>query len=171
MPNIPKALPSVETVRAALAYNPDTGLFHWRRRHEVAFLVMERLVNSPAGYIRKSGYVTIKLNGLTYYAHRLAWLHFHGQDPVIDLDHINGSRGDNRITNLRLASVAENAQNQAKPCNNTSGYIGVHPSKGRFVALIGHNNEQLYLGTFDTAEEARAAYLEAKKRLHSFNQL
>lgn len=100
-------------------------------------------------------------------AHRLAWaLHF-GRWPDQAIDHINGDRTDNRIANLRLATVAENTRNGKRRSTNTSGYKGVSLTEnGQWRATIVAGGRQSYLGRFSTAEDAHAAYVKAASRLH-----
>lgn len=83
--------------------------------------------------------------------------------PGFHVDHINGDGLDNRRANLRLATCAENTRNRRLPRNNSSGFKGVTASRtgGRWVAQIGVNGRQTYLGSFETPEAAHAAYCEA----------
>lgn len=85
-----------------------------------------------------------------------------------EVDHINGDGLDNRRANLRVCSHAENQKNVKKPTTNTSGYKGVAWSKHhlRWKAEIRANGKRIHLGTFDTAEEAAAAYDTAAKQMH-----
>lgn len=75
---------------------------------------------------------------------------------------------DNRKSNLRIVSESNNRHNSSKPKTNTSGFKGVtwHHLNKKWIAQIGINNRHLYLGSFDTPEEAHAAYCEAGKQLH-----
>ena len=158
---------TAERLREVLNYDAETGIFTWlaRTRNRVA-------VGDVAGSPDRYGYLRIKIDGRIHSAHRLAWLYVHGEWPKDQLDHINGIRTDNRITNLREATNAENGHNRRKPhSNNTTGYLGVKRDRGRFQALIRLDGKQRYLGLFDTPEAAHAAYLEAKRRLHPFGNL
>ncbi|HDS1550738.1 TPA: HNH endonuclease [Stenotrophomonas maltophilia] len=101
--------------------------------------------------------------------HRIVWLLTHGTWPKDQIDHINGVRTDNRPENLRQASALDNQQNLKTRVDNTSGYPGVRRSLSRWSALIAHGGKRHYLGNYDTPEQAYAAYLEAKSRLHTFN--
>jgi HNH endonuclease len=109
-----------------------------------------------------------------YKAHRLAWLITRGSWPIDQLDHINGIRDDNRLANLREASNLLNQQNQRLPrSNNKSGYLGVSwcSSRESFEARIRSQGKRLFLGYFSVADEAHAAYLQAKRLLHAGNTL
>jgi hypothetical protein len=103
-------------------------------------------------------------------AHRLAWFYVHGEFPKCELDHINGVRDDNRISNLRECSRAENMQNAGMFKTNTSGYTGVtwHKQRRKWAAQIWVNNKRMYLGLRESKEDAYALYLEAKAKYHTF---
>jgi hypothetical protein len=89
-----------------------------------------------------------------------------GRDPVAQIDHRDFDKANNRWCNLREASGSQNCHYRKIPRINKSGFRGVHlrPS-GRYRAKIHDGGKQTYLGLFDTAEEAYAAYVEASKRL------
>jgi hypothetical protein len=141
-------------LRQLLRYNSATGTF--TRRSD------DRL----CGTLNKAGYCIIQVEGERHYAHRLAWLYLRDEWPS-EIDHINGQRNDNRIGNLRLASRLENMANQSRHRDSTSQFKGVRQNQtGKWFARIQVAGKRLYLGTFDTAEEARAAYGEAAKRLN-----
>ena len=77
-------------------------------------------------------------------------------------DHKSSVPMDNRRANLRDANCRENSANSRLSCRNTTGYKGVSRRKnGRYEAHIRVNGYLIYLGTFDTAELASAAYWEA----------
>lgn len=84
------------------------------------------------------------------------------------IDHINGNSLDNRRCNLRIATDAENCQNQKRSAKNTSGYKGVRyiDYKRKWVARINANRKHFFLGYFDTAEEAYEAYCKAAIKYH-----
>lgn len=79
------------------------------------------------------------------------------------VDHKNGNPLDCRRANLRLATKAENSWNSRRPRNNTSGFKGAYFCKdtGKYQARIAVSRKVIRLGTFDTAEQAHHAYLEA----------
>lgn len=155
---------SVERLKEVLNYDPVTGIFTYRiRRSNVS-------AGSPAGHMHNKGYHRISIDDKRHYASRLAWFYMTGEWPSEHIDHINGDRSDNRFENLRLATAGENQQNRSTPRNSTTGFLGVTWNKGmkKFQAQITSNWRHYRLGYFDTPEEAHAAYLAAKQRLHTF---
>jgi len=153
-----------ETLQGLLDYDPDTGIFWWRVQ-----LSNRVKVGAAAGTFDREGYVVIMINSTHFRAHRLAWLYTHGTWPEQQIDHINGDKADNRIRNLRDVSRTMNMQNQTKPPkNNISGYLGVswRKDKKRWEARIMFNGRKQHLGYFSNPENANAAYLAAKLRLH-----
>lgn len=98
----------------------------------------------------------------TLYLHRVL---LDAPDRIF-VDHINGSKLDNRRCNLRLATNSQNLANMGPRSDNASGYRGVmwRAEKGRWYAQIG-GRAQKYIGYFDTAEEAARAWDAAAREL------
>lgn len=152
---------------AALAYCPETGSLTWR----VTSSARSR-AGCRAGCLNGKGYVVVSLNGRQFRASRVAWLLHHGRWPVGVIDHINHDVADNRISNLRDVSIAENTQNQMRAQKRSrSGLLGVFPADTRWGAKLFVGGRAVRLGQFATAEEAHAAYLKAKRLLHAGNTL
>lgn len=152
---------TAEQLRELLVYDPETGRFTWR------VALPGQKAGSPAGCLDSYGYVVIRINGANRKAHRLAWLHTYGTLPDGQVDHINRERADNRIANLRSATVQENQHNQSDARRgNKAGLLGVSPKRGKWRAQIKVDGKKLHIGTFDTPEAAHEAYLEAKRKLH-----
>ena len=112
---------------------------------------------STAGSLESTGYVSIGYKRVRYKAHRIVWKMFNNTDPQEQLDHINGNRSDNRIENLREVTTRSNALNQRKPCNNTSGTVGVHKKNSLWVAHISSPKGKIILGRFPSLDDAIAA--------------
>ena len=113
-------------------YDGDTGLF--TRRSTTSW---RSLAGTIAGSLTSTGYMVIKINYQSYYAHRLAWLYVNGEFPVDRIDHINRVRTDNRIVNIRETTASGNARNLTPRANGT-GVTGVSVKKsGLYCAYIG----------------------------------
>jgi predicted HAD superfamily Cof-like phosphohydrolase len=149
-----------EELKKYLHYEPSTGVF------TRLFKSGPRgTVGSIVGYKTKKEYLSIKLLGKTYQAHRLAWLYMHGVWPIKSIDHINGVRGDNSISNLREASEAENGANRRLNTNTTSGYKGVtwHAPSKSWQARCAINGQRYDLGRFQNKYDAAKAYVDFAK--------
>jgi len=153
-----------ERLHELLDYNPDTGVFAWRVRW---YRVRP---GDVAGTPDGRGYLCIQVCGKCYKAHRLAWFYVYGIWPDGQIDHRNGCRSDNRLLNLRVCTNAENGQNRGLNKNNTSGYVGVSFDRKNacWQAHIRVNGERHKLGVFKDIEEAAAAYVAAKAKMHPY---
>ena len=150
-----------------LDYEPVTGVFRWKR---------DRPPHHKAGDVAGSsdayGYRKVKVDGLVYLSHRLAWFVMHGVWPEAQIDHINGVKDDNRIANLRLATNAQNRQNVRRADRDSaSGLLGAHRTPHGWRASIVLSGKQIGLGSFRDAVAAHEAYLAAKAKLHPFQTL
>ena len=92
-----------ELVKRFLEYNPLTGEFKWRPSNNGR-------CGKSAGSIQSNKYVSIRIQGKAYLAHRLAWLITYGKMPKKDIDHIDRNRQNNRIDNLREVTASENSR-------------------------------------------------------------
>lgn len=153
-----KSTLTAEEVRKRLHYDPETGVFRWiRTRGALAH-------GSIAGFDHL-GYRRIKFGPYSYMAARMAWLLYYGEWPPEDkeIDHINLVRNDNRIANLRLAN---HGQNMANRLTQREGLKGASLHNNRWRVRVSRNGKNHLIGTFDTEEEAHAAYVEAAARIH-----
>lgn len=148
-----KEPPSLAELSAVMSYDPTSGIIRW---------VVSRQRVGPgrmAGTVNKLGYVSIKFAGHRLYAHRVAWLFSTGKWPVLDIDHINHNPSDNRISNLRQCTRAQNHVNSSVVIRAESGYRGVvHGSVNSWQASIGVDYKIVSLGSFDDPRLAAAAY-------------
>lgn len=85
--------------------------------------------------------------------------------PTVEVDHIDGDKLNNRISNLRLCLNGSNNQNRVKSARNTSGYSGVVWDKRRelWYTRVYSNGKYKFLGYFSDPEQAREVYVAAKK--------
>lgn len=156
-----------ERLKELLHYDPEMGYFTRKVRRGRC------LAGVVAGTLSDTGYIKIWFEGRLYRAHRLAWLYMTGEWPNSEIDHINGNRSDNRWVNLRSALPHQNRQNALIIPNNSSGYIGVswNSDRGKWQVRIQHLGKTKWLGYFDNKEDARTAYLLAKKEIHTFQPI
>lgn len=143
---------TAKRLRSVLSYDPTTGVFRWLHDH------CSVTAGDVAGSPEAKGYIRISVDGRRYKAHRLAWLYFYGAWPDNQVGHRSTDKSDNSIDNLRQAGNAQNCANASTPKNNSIGLKGVGRSGRRFVAGIKINYRRAHLGSFDTPEEAAAAY-------------
>lgn len=167
-----------EYLRECLNYCHETGSLTWKERPVSHFPERENrsaehtcnIFNSC--YALKTaftsdngcGYLTGALDQRSLKSHRVAWAIFHGHWPTGHIDHINGNRKDNRISNLRDVAQSANNRNRCVSTNNTSGDIGVSWRKDsrKWVAFITHNGKRKHLGTFASRSDAVSARKSAE---------
>ncbi|EMQ4858705.1 HNH endonuclease [Morganella morganii] len=146
-----------------LSYNPLTGDLRWKIQAS-----SRAKVGDIAGCVRSDGYLQIQLHGKRYKNHHVAWLLSYGRWPEKTIDHVNRNRSDNRISNLRLATVTENNWNQGISARNTSGVKGVHYDhvRRRWVAQIQANGKNRQIGRYIHLHQAEAAIKKARSVIH-----
>jgi hypothetical protein len=142
-------------IERGYTYNPETGLVYNKFNKKIGHLL---------NGIRNNGYVSFSMlvNKKPYnlYAHQFAWYWVY-KECVEQIDHINGIRDDNRISNLRSVTGNQNQWNRTK----AKGYHWLKNNK-KWMAEIRLNKKHIYLGLYNTEEEARNAYLQAKEKYH-----
>lgn len=142
----------LEDLSRVISYDPSTGEFtHLISRNSVR-------AGQRCGWIENHGYIRIKLFGRSTLAQRLAWFFVNGAWPVGFIDHIDGDRTNNRISNLREATAAQNSHNK-RHIGGASGVVGVRFRKhlGTWQATISENGIRKSLGHFKTIDEAAKA--------------
>lgn len=159
-----------ERLRELFHYDEATGIFT-----RLTSVSSNTMAGDIVGYVSKEGYRRIKCDGKMYRAHRLAWLYVHGRWPKDEIDHIDGNKSNNQLSNIRETTHSENMQNQRKARidNVSSGLLGVtwHKNAKKWVALIKAGKNKYHLGCFDTQSDAHSAYLAAKAIYHPFSTI
>lgn len=161
---------NVTALRASelLDYDSNTGIFKWK-------VNVGRWGRIKAGTITGSpdltGHLRIQVDGRLQYAHRIAWLISNGEWPKGDIDHIDGNPANNRLSNLRDVLHQTNTENRRIATKNKASRlpigVSVDARDGAIRADITVNGKTRSLGRFTNAELAHAAYLKAKRDLHS----
>lgn len=137
-------------LRELFNYDSRTGVF--------SRIINARGMRNKVGSLHNGGYLQICVDYKTYLAHRLAWLYVYGE-LCVHIDHINGDKLDNRISNLRLATNKQNSENIKLYSNNKSSARGVHfcNRSQKWIARVVHYQRVHYIGSFDSVEEASRA--------------
>jgi hypothetical protein len=166
-----------ELIRELLNYDPKTGLFTWKKRgvswfkdrggRYTAEWCQKNFNNKHGGKPAftaetRKGDLTGGIMRRNFFAHRVAWAHFHGSWPKFTIDHINRDKGDNRIETLRDVSRVVNNHNVERRKGEYVGVAWWEPSR-KWLARISKDGEFYYLGYYDTAIEA-ARVRDAKAR-------
>lgn len=134
-------------------YNPDTGKIHNPKGKEITAK-------------NHSGYIVIGVSykpSISLYGHHFAWYITYGDVKFKLIDHINKNKSDNRIENLRILTHQQNL------FNSKSKGISFHIRNNKWNARICVNRKVIYLGSYDTEDEARQSYLNAKSFYHPLN--
>lgn len=171
-------LPSQETLKTLLDYDPLTGVLTWRDRPRELFPTDRahktwnaRYAGKPAfTAVDRKGYLVGAINDINFRAARVIFKWVHDIDPI-QVDHEDGDRQNNRLLNLRDVSGQQNQMNMKTPSNNTSGHIGVvwDASRSRWAARIKHQGKHIHLGRFIDMKDAIAARKAAEAK-YGFHQ-
>lgn len=155
-----RILPSAAELRERFDYDPETGVLRWRIGPKAGKVAGS--FNKANGYLQ----VFVKINGKREIppVHRVIWKLVYDEDPEY-IDHIDGRRDNNALSNLRSATRADNARNARMRRDNTSGICGVDQRgrRNKWRARIHFNGKSHSLGEFDTRLEAIAARKRAER--------
>lgn len=174
-----KILPDVDVLRQLLLYVPETGKLIWRTRtpdqcfdERTCNSFNTQLAGKIAGTIRNRegidyNEVQISPHG-KFSAHRIIWKMHYGVEPPPIIDHIDGDGLNNRIDNLREATIHQNGWNSKRSSRNKSGFKGVsfNTEKNKWRAAIHVHGKTRLIGYFATPEAAGEAYKKEAAILH-----
>jgi hypothetical protein len=160
-----KPLPSVETLKKYLKYDPETGIISWREGLPYA---KQRPAGAPAGTMSKGGYLRTTVGSRMYANNRIAWKMHYGVDPIGVVDHEDGNKLNNRIKNLRDTTQVGNVCNAVRRSDNTTGYKGVVFCKatGRFTYNLHVGGVRVAKRYFATPEAANDHVRSLREKMH-----
>ena len=138
-------------------YDPDTGVVERKSRGKYVRL---KAVNA-------GGYVHVHFGNMYLYAHRIAWAIHTGNVDFGVIDHINGDKTNNKISNLRCVTETDSQQNRPKQKNNKSGCVGICWDKrhNKWRVQIGINGTNTRVGEFGDLFSAVSARRSAELRI------
>lgn len=156
---------TVEQLKEILSYDPETGIFRWRKT------TSRRLkVGQIAGSEGCRGLcINARLFGAPLLAHRLAWMYMTGSmpDKGMVIDHRDRNPFNNIFSNLRLCTQKQNTWNQGLKRGSRTGVKGVHIlCTGRYQARLRTEDGIKSVGNFKTLDEATVAIREAREKYH-----
>jgi hypothetical protein len=167
----PNELPPLEYLHTC--FDHKAGVLYWKTRPREHFfnerackIWNTKFSGTIAGSLSDQGYLTVWVQGAHRRVHRIIYKLRTGEEPPASLDHADGSRDRNDPNNLRPATKREQSWNSKLRINNTSGHRGVSQNGKKWMARIRDHGPPRYLGTFDTIEDASAAYESAARELH-----
>lgn len=154
-------------------YDAATGNLIWKKRevgnsiesHQVRY-VNGALAGKVVASRHKNGYIYPMVGKRQVFAHRIIWEMHHGPIPEgMQIDHINGVRDDNRLSNLRTLSHKHNSWNRGARTDNISGVRNVQAMKdGRFRVRIMKDGKRSHVGYYHNITEAEDA---SKKKMEA----
>lgn len=155
----PKPLPNLAYLNTILDYNPDTGELRWKVKRASAN------IGDVAGYLSNNAYKKITINNIEYNYHRICYYMGTNINPNDKLvDHIDGNKTNNILSNLRIATHSQNSSNCKKYITNTTGHKGIQWRKNRnkWLVMLTINYKRITVGHFNTIEEAQKARYDAE---------
>ena len=124
-------------------------------------------VGQVVGMLRPDGYKRVNINKKNYYLHRLIFI-YHNGFITDEIDHIDNNRLNNRIENLRVATRIQNMLNCKINSRNTTGIKGItfDKEKSKFRPYLSVNKKRMYLGCFDSLDDANTELQKARIKYH-----
>lgn len=158
--------PSKAEIEDLFEVDIDLGTLIWMKPPKQHPRMLGLNAGSSRPNSRGKSYVRVKINGVAYLRSHLIYICANGSDCEM-IDHINGDSMDDRICNLRSASVTENAWNHRGRKKKAALPMGVRSTAaGRFQARIAVNKSMIHLGTYETPELAHSIYQEKRKEYY-----
>jgi hypothetical protein len=168
----------IDTLRAVLRYDPETGKLFWRERPVTMFsdgahTAAHSCAKWNAKHAGQEAFTSLnegrphgRIFRKSYFASRVIWALVYGEWPI-EVDHKNHDPADNRLGNLRACTHKQNLSNQSSTRGSSSRFVGVSWSRDRqkWQAQITVDGRRIQLGRHATEEAAAAAY-DAAAREH-----
>lgn len=155
-------------LKSILIYDQSSGVFTWRYRSDQRPQWNAKMANQTAGAITSHGYIKIYIDGVGYYAHRLAVVWMTGSEPFAVVDHSDGNKANNSWANLRICSQQRNSVNRPVDRRSSTGVTGVYYDKksGRWWTRIVFEGKTINLGRYNSLEEATDVRRKAERQYY-----
>lgn len=157
--------PTVERLRELFDYDCERGSLVWKVISKYHREKLGTEAGTPVPNQSGKIYITVAIDGRRFKRSRIIFALANGRWPQDTIDHINGISTDDRLCNLREATITENAWNHKFRARRIDLPMGVRlvVSSGRYQARIACNKRMHHLGCYATPEEASAVYQNARK--------
>lgn len=144
-----------EYLKNNLRYEKDSGLLLWTC--EGGF---NRNTNEPAGTVLGDGYKAISTTFGVLKVHRICWYLFYEEWPTDQIDHADGDKTNNKISNLRSVTSQQNSFNTRPHKDGSSRYKGVTWNKrnSKWVSRICKDGKTKFIGHYIDEVDAAKAY-------------
>ena len=151
----------LDVLELLLDYNADNGELKWS-----SFNSRNPRKGMVAGTRLSNKYIRVFIYGKLYQAHRLAWYMYYGKEPKYGIDHIDGNKHNNAISNLRDVPQSSNAKNSSLSKASSSGFTGVTFMKKskKWRSRIMVDGSDIHLGFYDDKQKAVSARARANKK-------
>lgn len=141
-------------------YDASKGVLIWKNPpKQNAYLI-----GLPTKTTEVNGYKCVTILKKSYKVHRIIWFLENEKWPRV-IDHIDGNKTNNKISNLRSVSERVNQQNQYRHREGKLVGTSFRKTTGKWRSLIKVKGKQKELGTFNTEEEAHQRYLQELRTL------
>lgn len=153
-----------EILKLNYSYDEKTGVFTRLVSNNHRY----KIGQITSGTMNGHGYLKLTINKKSYLCHRLAWLYKYGHWPNNHLDHINGIKTDNRICNLREATIQQNNFNKKVRIDNKLQAKGIYliEKTNKYCVRGTIDGKRLHIGHFDNIDDAKKAYENFSKKYH-----
>lgn len=138
-------------------YDPFSGELRW---------IEGQCKGKIAGKKTAKGYLRVTVGHKTYAVHRIIWIYSTGRWPIATIDHIDRDPANNRLSNLREATLAQNLAYRRYDNKMSMLPKGVTRAREKFRASIWKDGKRINLGVFDTPNNASLAYREAAVKIY-----
>lgn len=156
-------------LRELIDYNPESGLTIWKKdNHRVK--AGEALGSTVSAIANGKQYARVKIKQKTYKLHRIIWFYMTKKWPINCIDHIDGNSLNNKWSNLRQATIAENAKNIKGAVKSKTGVRGLSKHGFRYwyahITSDGVTHRKLFKQTEEGKQSAIDWLATTRKQLH-----
>ena len=157
-----------ERLRELMTYDPDTGIFTYNVRRGKNGKWSRRGGHRVGAFDVSVGYIRCSIDSQKFWLHRLAWFWMMGEWPAGKIDHEDTNGTNNKWSNLRGATQAQNGMNRGVTSVNKIGLKGVSLCKttNKYRADIALSGKRSNLGRYDCPAAAHFAYIIAADKMH-----